>query len=105
MKNLKLTLSDEEYDRIREAAGYEPLASWAKRVIFSGLKSSPKQRKEVVPSAPANCSGNSAEAGGSASGEKTREEFYDMHAARHTGHAMGHDCPACNRARATLGKK
>lgn len=47
MKAVKITLTDEEYERFKEAAGYEPLASWAKRMILSTFgASSPKGNRQ-----------------------------------------------------------
>ena len=36
-KHLKITLTEEEYGQIKKAAGYEPMASYARRAIINGF--------------------------------------------------------------------
>lgn len=48
MKHIKLTLADEEYGSVKEAAGYEPMASYARRVLLGIRSWEEKAKKEVV---------------------------------------------------------
>lgn len=43
-KHLKITLSEEEYDRLKKAAEYETLASYGRRAIMARINEKDAQK-------------------------------------------------------------
>lgn len=46
-KHLKITLTEEEYDRIKTAAGYEPMASYARRATLDRVNEKDAQKTSI----------------------------------------------------------